>query len=67
MNQLTTISLTLSAAAALTVLGASTATAHTGRLTAATACVDGGWQVTWSAHNAQADQSMTVRHDRTWH
>lgn len=60
MNQLTTISLTLSAAAALTVIGASTAAAHSGRLTASTACVDGGWQVTWSAHNAQVDQSMTA-------
>jgi len=59
MNRLTALSLTFSAASALTIIGASTADAHTGRLTATTACADGGWVATFTATNIDPTHSMT--------
>lgn len=59
MNRLTALSLTFSAASALTIIGASTADAHTGRLTAVTECRTDGWSVTWTANNIDPTHSMT--------
>jgi len=60
MNRLTTISLAASAASVALVLAASPVSAHTGNLTGTASCADNGWTVTWTAHNTEAGQSMTV-------
>jgi len=61
MNRLTALSLASSAAAVSIILAAPRAEAHTGQLTADTQCrTEGGWQVTWTARNAEAGQPMTA-------
>jgi len=60
MNRLTAASLTLSALSAMTIIGASTADAHTGRLVGSAECTSSGWSATFTATNTQVDQSMTA-------